>query len=125
MAGDTGLDFKLTFDSDGILEFSYDKVDDFRNNLILSVEVPLEKYSLNRTFGSKVAKQSGKKNTLSTEEEIKQDIVNSAQWIIDIGRFTNIDIEAEKVNPHRINVDVLGTQANGITVPYSTFVEVI
>jgi phage gp46-like protein len=126
-------DFGLMVDPlTGEVDFEYDPVkkdfviiDDCRNNLILSVMISKKSYFAALDFGS--THRDIKKQTAGVAGDIKRRIESAVKWIIDAGRCTEITVIAEedRNDMGRINIELNALQANGLTIPFTTFVRVI
>jgi len=126
-------DFALAVDPlTGEVDFVYDEVakdfvftDDCRNNLILSVMIAKGTYWAAPDFGS--THREVKKNTENAPNEIATGIKEATRWIVASGRCLDIEVnaEADENEPGRINIEVIGRQADGRDVPFTTFLRVI
>jgi len=119
-----GIDYKLN-DAGAFMEMSYGWEDTILNNIALSITTKKGDWFHKPAFGSRL--HTIKKNTAGAVELVKEYVKEATQWIIDIGRATEINIIAEREpnNLHRINFRVTAKQANGLIVPFNDFIEVI
>ncbi len=119
------MDFKLT--TDGLTaDMTWDKADSILNNLWLSLAVEQGTFFARPSFGMRSLR--GEKLTARTVELARQYAVEAVQWVIDIGRATDINIQAEADKSSatgRIELLVAATQADGRQVSFEKFVEVV
>lgn len=120
------MDFQLAYNNQtGAIDQTYDQAADILNNIIITLGMKKGSWWHDPQFG--VTDRPRLKNTPATARLIQQDIEQALQWIIDAGRATSITVETWRPenDRHRLNVLVTATQADGRTVTYETFREVV
>lgn len=96
---------------------------DISNNVWLSIMVPQGSFFARPGFGSRLHELAREKNTERARSLAVQYAKEALQWLIDLGRATLVEAEAER-SDRGVNLAVTVTQADGQIVSYTTFVEV-
>lgn len=106
---------------------TFDKADTIMNNIYLSLMIHRGAWWFNPDFGSRLHFLSGAKYTDRIPSLAEEYCQEALQWLLDIGRATNVDALAGKdVNDiHRLNLSVAVTQADGREITFEIFVEVV
>lgn len=120
------MDFQLSYDSQsGSIDQTFEPCADIRNNIIISLAIKKGSWWHDPQFG--ITDRPRLKITPATIRLVKQDIEQALQWIIAAGRATSIIVETWRAGnyPHRLNILITATQADGRTVTYTTFKEVV
>ncbi len=119
------MDFAITL-QDGQAQMTFSEAGDIFNNLYLSLTVGKGSFFHNPAFG---LRQRGRlKNTKATAALIRHDYQEALQWLIDTGRAKSVDVSVERdrrqdLNRLKLLVEVV--QADGRTVTFTTFKEVV
>lgn len=98
------------------------------NNIYLSLTVRRGTFFQNQDFGSRLHLLQRAKNTEQTAALAAEYCKESLQWLIDSARATKIDVYTERDRTedlHRLKLLVEVTKADGHTVSFATFVEVV
>jgi phage gp46-like protein len=120
------MDFKIDI-KQGRGQMTFEKVDDIRNNIYLSLMVRRGSFFQNPNFGSRLHELFRAKNTDKTAALAKEYCKEALQWLIDTGRATEINISTEK-DPNELNrlkILVEATQSDGRKVTFDTYLEVV
>ncbi len=124
------MDFAIDIATDGTaggqMTFNQTEDNNLLNNIYLSLMTRRGTFFQNQEFGSRL--HLLKKNTARAEALAVGYCREALQWLIDIGRATAVDIETERDTAedlHRLKIKVAVTKADGGTVTFQTFVEVI
>lgn len=120
------MDFAITIPADGQAQMTFDEAGDIFNNIYLSVTVEKGSFFHNPGFG--LRRRDRLKNTEATAELIRHDYKDALQWLIDTGRAKSVDVSAERdrrqdLNRLKLLIEVV--QADGRTVTFTTFKEVV
>ncbi|GFO67874.1 hypothetical protein GMLC_14530 [Geomonas limicola] len=119
------MDFAIAMKS-GTADMTFDKSRDIFNNIYLSLSIKQGSWWLDPSFG---LKDRGRlKNTEATARLVKGDCEQALQWIIDNGRAKTIEVSTERDRSqdlNRLKMLVLATQADGRTVTFEKFMEVV
>lgn len=120
------MDFQITTEN-GLGEMTFTKADSVLNNIYLSLEVEKGSFFQNPEFGSRLNILKREKLTDRTISLAKEYVKESLQWLLDIGRVTQIETEAERNTNDRNRLDIMVrvTQADGREISFDTFFEVV
>jgi phage gp46-like protein len=94
------------------------------NNIYLSLAIRRGSWWFNPDFGSRLHLLHRAKNTARTEVLTREYCKEALQWLLDAGRASAVDISTER-EMHRLKLLVEVTQADGSTVSFDWFVEVV
>lgn len=121
------MDF--TIETDGIsADMTFEKVEDIRNNVFLSLYIDKGSFFLNPEFGSRLYLLKRAKLTPNTEKLAIEYCKEALQWIINIGRATKFEYftEIDKLqNPNRLKILIRGYQEEKEIISYEHFLEVV
>lgn len=120
------MDFAIVMNNNGQGEQTFDKSGDIFNNIFLSLSIKQGSWWFDTTFG--LRDRGRMKNTESTARLVREDCKQALQWLIDNGRATSIDVITERdrsQNLNRLKILVEAVQADGKTVTFETFKEVV
>jgi phage gp46-like protein len=124
------MDFAIET-TDGITgQMTFDQATDrnLSNNIFLSLAVRRGSFFQNPSFGSRLYLLLRKKNSAQTAALAKEYVREALQWIVDAGRASAIDITVERdttVDLSRLKLLIQATKADGETVTFTTFTEVV
>jgi phage gp46-like protein len=96
------------------------------NNIHLSMAVERGSWWFNPDFGLRSLARM--KNTDKAARLVREYIKEALQWLLDTGRATNIDITVTRdssVVTGRVLAHIVATQADGRTVNFSKYIEVV
>jgi len=96
------------------------------NNVFLSLSVERGSFFHRPGFG--LRKRARMKNTESTAALIRSDYKEALQWLVDTGRARSVAVSVQRdvlVDQHRLKILVEVTQADGRTLRFNTFREVV
>lgn len=123
------MDFKILTDDDATVgQMTFDPAGDIMNNVYLSLVVKRGSWFQNPEFGSRLHLLKRAKNTEKTAALAEEYCREALQWLLDVGRATKVDIRTERDRSqdlHRLKLLVEVTQADGRTVSFDRFVEVV
>ncbi len=123
------MDFKILTDDDATVgRMTFDPAGDIMNNVYLSLVVKRGSWFQNPDFGSRLHLLQRAKNTEKTAALAEEYCREALQWLLDVGRATKIDVRTERDRSqdlHRLKLLVEVTQADGRTVSFDRFVEVV
>lgn len=123
------MDFRILTDDDATVgRMTFDPAGDIMNNVYLSLVVKRGSWFQNPDFGSRLHLLQRAKNTEKTAALAEEYCREALAWLIDCGRATKIDIHTERDRSqdlHRLKLLVEVTQADGRTVSFDRFVEVV
>jgi len=123
------MDFTILTDDDATVgRMTFDPAGDIMNNVYLSLVVKRGSWFQNPDFGSRLHLLQRAKNTEKTAALAEEYCREALQWLIDTGRATKIDVHTERDRSedlHRLKLLVEVTQADGRTVSFDRFVEVV
>lgn len=125
------MDFALQINNQtGIAQMTFEKAMDgnLLNNIYLSLMVRRGAFFQNPDFGSRLHLLKRAKNTERTEALAVEYCKEALQWLLDVGRVTKIEIITERdrsLNLDRLKLLVEATKADGDSVTFMTYVEVI
>lgn len=123
------MDFAITINNaTGLGQMTFDKATTIINNVYLSLMIKRGSFFADPEFGSRLHLLQRAKNTDQTMQLAIGYAKEALQWLIDTGKAIAVDVYAERdrtQNINRLKLLIEVTQANGQTVPYSHFVEVI
>ncbi len=123
------MDFKILTDDDATVgQMTFDPAGDIMNNVYLSLVVKRGSWFQNPEFGSRLHLLQRAKNTQKTAALAEEYCREALQWLLDVGRATKVDVHTERDRSqdlHRLKLLVEVTQADGRTVSFGTFVEVV
>jgi phage gp46-like protein len=123
------MDFKILTDDDATVgQMTFDPAGDIMNNVYLSLVVKRGSWFQNPDFGSRLHLLQRAKNTEKTAALAEEYCREALAWLIDCGRATKIDVHTERDRSqdlHRLKLLVEVTQADGRTVSFDRFVEVV
>ena len=119
------MDYTINL-TQGQAALSFDKSSGLFNNVFLSLEIKQGSWWIDPTFGLK--DRGRQKNIERVASLIKDDIRSALQWLLDTGRATAIDITTQidrQLDRNRLWARVSVTAANGQTVTFDKFIEVV
>jgi phage gp46-like protein len=123
------MDFTILTDDDATVgRMTFDPAGDIMNNVYLSLVVKRGSWFQNPDFGSRLHLLQRAKNTEKTAALAEEYCREALQWLIDTGRATKVDVHTERDRSqdlHRLKLLVEVTQADGRTVSFDRFVEVV
>jgi len=125
------MDFALRIDNGtGIAWMTFDKAEEgnLLNNIYLSLAVRRGAFFQNPGFGSRLHLLKRGKNTPRTEAMGIEYCREALQWLIDVGRCSGFNIDAERdrsQNLNRLKLLIEATKADGDVVAFTHFVEVV
>jgi phage gp46-like protein len=123
------MDFTILTDDDATVgRMTFDPAGDIMNNVYLSLVVKRGSWFQNPEFGSRLHLLQRAKNTEKTAALAEEYCREALQWLIDTGRATKVDVHTERDRSqdlHRLKLLVEVTQADGRTVSFDRFVEVV
>jgi len=123
------MDFKILTDDDATVgRMTFGPAGDIMNNVYLSLVVKRGSWFQNPDFGSRLHLLQRAKNTEKTAALAEEYGQEALQWLIDTARATKIDVHTERDRSqdlHRLKLLVEVTQADGRTVTFDRFVEVV
>lgn len=99
---------------------------DCSNNIFLSLAILRGSWWFNPAFGMRDVRRL--KNTARTAKRVKDYAEEALQWLLDIGRCTRISVAVDRDptrDPYRLKLLVEAEQADGLSVSYTTFKEVV
>lgn len=119
------MDFAIAL-QDGRPVMTMDQADTIFNNVYLSLTVRRGSWFQNPSFGSRLYLLT--KNVPRAEALAEEYAREALQWLLDTGKATRIDVRAERdrlQNVNRLKLLIEVTQADGQTLPFEHFVEVV
>ncbi len=116
-------DFNINL-AQGIPQMTFDIADSMWNNIYLSLTIKQGSFFAAPEFGSKLYTLTRAKNTAQTEQKVKDYCKQALQWLLDTKRALTISIITERLFV-RINFEISIVKANGVSVSFSNFVEVV
>lgn len=118
------MDFTITPDGAGA-DMSFTPSPGLFNNIWISLEIPLGAWWFNPSFGLKTRKRM--KNTTATASLLQQDCKAALQWLLDNGRAASVVVTTspDPEDITRLEMLCMVTAANGETVAYSKFIQVV
>ncbi len=116
-------DFNINL-TQGLPVMTFDIADSIWNNIYISLTLKQGSFFAAPEFGSKLYTLNRAKNTVRTEQKVKDYCKQALQWLLDTKRALSISIVTERLSG-RINFEISVTQANGVPVSFSSFVEVV
>lgn len=105
---------------------TFDEAGDIGNNIYLSVAVEKGSFFHNPAFG--LRRRGRLKNTATTAALIRQDYLEALRWLVDTGRARSVEVFVERDRTQdlgRLKVLIEAVQADGRTVTFTTFKEVV
>ncbi len=105
---------------------SFDEAADIGNNIYLSLAVEKGAFFHNPAFG--LRRRGRLKNTETTAGLIRQDYLEALRWLVDTGRAKSVEVFVERDRTQdlgRLKVLIEAVQADGRTVTFTTFKEVV
>jgi len=118
------MDFEIEIEQGtGRGSMTFTKAENIMNNVYLSLMVKKGSFFFNRDFG--LQKQERAKCTDKTAALAKDYALDALNWLKELARAKEITVQARRVDTHRIERTVEVTQADGLVVSYTTFVEVV
>lgn len=119
------MDFKIVSE-DGLMgKMSFDKDDDLRTAIYVSLNTDLGSFFQRPSLGSKLFRIN---NTTQQSLNLARQYTEQAlQWILDIGRanYLNVLVEKDFSNPNRMNIRVGMRAVDGTEIEYETFRRVV
>lgn len=119
------MDFAIVL-QDGRPVMTLAAADTIFNNVYLSLTVRRGSWFQNPAFGSRLHLLS---KNVPRAAALAEDYAREAlQWLLDTGKATRIDVRSERdrmQDLHRLKLLVEVTQADGQTLPFEHFVEVV
>lgn len=118
------MDFSINMNQ-GIGEMSFDPENTIMVNIWLSLNVRQGSFFYDPAFGSRL--HLLKKNTARNVNLAIAYAKEALQWIIDCGKATDINVAAwrDEKNLNRLNLYVEAMAADGNTVTYTQWIEVV
>lgn len=119
------MDFAIVINS-GLPEQTFNQATDIFNNIFLSLAIKKGSWWHDPAFGLK--DRGRMKNTEQNARLVRDDCKQALQWIIDAGRAKEINVTTSRDRSqdlNRLKILVEATQADGRTVTFETFKEVI
>lgn len=107
-------------------QMTFDAVGDIGNNIYLSLAVEKGSFFHRPDFG--LRRRGRLKNTETTAALIRQDYLDALQWLVETGRAKSVEVFVERDRRQdlsRLKVLIEATQADGRTVTFTTFREVV
>ena len=121
------MDFLIAADGDtGAM--SFDRAEDIRNNVFLSLVVKRGSWFQNPDFGSRLHLLHRAKNTERTAALARDYCLEALAWLKETGRATDIEVETERdrtLDLCRLRLLVRVARADGRVVHFNTFLEVV
>ncbi len=121
------MDFKI-ITGDGLGQMTFDRADSIMNNIFLSLMVRRGSFFQNPEFGSRLHLLHRAKNTEKTAALAVEYCKEALQWLLDVGRATKIEVVSQRdrlQDLNRLKLLIETTQADGRTVTFDYFVEVV
>ncbi len=118
------MDFAIIYNQQ--LDMSFVPVGDISNNITLSLAIIKGTWWFNPDFGMRDTRRL--KNTEQNARLVKRWAEEALKWILDSGAARAIEVYVEHdrlQDPTRLKLLVEATQADGRTVTYETFKEVV
>ena len=118
------MDFKIVY-ADGKGAMTFAPADSIANNIFLSLNIRKGTFFADPEFGMR---ELPGKNTPKSPELVEAYALEALQWILDTGRAKSITLSAyqdKEKYPDRILLTGEAIQADGRTVPFEQFVEVV
>jgi phage gp46-like protein len=119
----------MAIETTGVIgAMTWDKATTILNNVYLSLMVPRGGWWFNPEFGSRLHLLTRAKNTERTALLAREYCREALQWLLDTRRATAVEVEVERdrlQDLHRLKIVVRVTQADGSTVSFETFREVV
>jgi phage gp46-like protein len=125
------MDFALTIDNQaGIADMTFEQATggNLANNVYLSLMVKRGSFFQNPDFGSRLHLLQREKNTPRTEALAIEYCKEALAWLIETGRVSKFEYFTERDKAQvleRLKIIVVATKADGDTVSFATFVEVV
>lgn len=119
------MDFAIVMNN-GQAEQTFDKAGDIFNNIFLSLTIKQGSWWFDPAFGMR--DRGRMKNTEANARLVREDCKQALQWILDSGRAKTIEVHTERDRSqdlNRLKILVEATQADGKTVTFETFKEVV
>lgn len=118
-------DFAISIEN-GNGQMTFNKSDNIMNNAYLSLSVPLGSFFQNPDFGFDCSERL--KNTAKNAADVEERIKKALQWLIDIGRASEINVYSERdmqqdLNRLKFLVEII--QTDGGQISFETFLEVV
>jgi phage gp46-like protein len=113
----------ITLQPDGSINLDFGPGDDLFNSVVLSLEIRKGSWWLDPEFG--LAVRPRMKNSAKTARLFEADLRAALQWLITAKRATAVVIATERELPSRLKAFIEVTGADGRTVPYTKFIEVV
>jgi len=121
------MDFAIAIEQGSLAgSMTWDECTTIANNVFLSLAVERGSFFHRPGFG--LRKRSRMKNTEPTSALIRSDYQEALQWLVDTGRARAVAVRVQRdpqVDPHRLKILVEVTQADGRTLRFNTFREVV
>jgi phage gp46-like protein len=119
------MDFAIV--TDGMTSsLTFGKADTIINNVFLSLSVVQGSWFANPQFGMR--KRERMKNTEQNARLVAEDAKAALKWLVDTGRATAVEVSAQRDRTQdvsRLKLLVEVTQADGRSVTFEKFVEVV
>jgi phage gp46-like protein len=127
------MDFAITIPSvssagspEPVGQMTFDAVGDIGNNIYLSLAVEKGSFFHRPEFG--LRRRGRLKNTAPAAALIRQDYLDALRWLVDTGRAKSVEVFVERdrrQDLNRLKVLIEAVQADGRTVTFTTFREVV
>ncbi|MHB9156271.1 MAG: phage GP46 family protein [Endomicrobiales bacterium] len=121
------MDFAIDM-AGGLGEMTFEKPEDIRNNVFLSLAVRRGSFFQNPAFGSRLHLLKRAKNTTKTAQLAVEYAKEALQWLLDTDKARKVEVTTEQDRTqdlHRLKLLVEATQADERKVIFTTFVEVV
>ena len=120
------MDYTIDINAAGRPEMSFVKTSGLFNNVFLSLTIKQGAWWQDPSFGLK--DRGRQKNTERTASLFRDDIRAALQWLLNSGRAIAVDVVTEidrLQDRNRLKARVSVTAANGQTVTFDKFTEVV
>ncbi len=122
------MDFNINIGTNGQGTMTFDTATTIMNNVWLSLMIDKGSWFFNPDFGSRLYLLKRAKNTEHTAALAREYCKEALQWLLDTGRAVEIQVFSQRdrlQDLNRLKLLVEVTQADGNTVTFETFVEVV
>lgn len=119
------MDFQLISGDLAALDMTFNPSNSILNNIIISVAIKKGTWWHDTSFG--LLNRPRLKNTAANANLIRGDYEQALQWLLDAGRAKSITVTVSRDSNdrYRLNILISAVQADGQTVTYDTFKEVV
>lgn len=122
------IDYGLNIGANGAADLVREAGDSFLNNIYLSLMIDKGSYFQDPGFGSRLYLLARAKSTAATADLARDYCREALQWMIDTGRAKGFEIETEidrLTSTARLKLRILAHKADGQTVEFSIFKEIV